>query len=367
MPGADGRSDARQRDHSGDQDRQQEQADRERGRRAHRCRTLPVAAQRDRRRDARRRRPGRRRASTAATASPVARRSSSAAERWSSARLYMPWESSTSPTEPGPSSPYDVASLAARRSSPIVTAHTSTPGVRSSGPTLSWQLPKRSTHSTSVWNPSGSVARQRRPCPASAGRCRRAGRARRDRRRCTGGRRRARTRRARRTSRRRAARWCSGFVSSTARSAPPTIATAGASRPLSGPTSTPAPPATSIASAAARRADAGIDDGEHDALGDVRDRPGERQRAAAHVERADAVGQVDDRDVRRHVADDRLDDADELVVEAVVGEERHRVVRRPIAAEPSPGRDEGRCQPPDGTSPVGAARTSSQRVSTPSP
>ena len=59
----------------------------------------------------------------------------------------------------------------------------------------------------------------------------------------------------------------------------------------------------------------------------------------------------------------RLDDADELVVEPVVGEERDRVVacgpsrRERYSRRTDPGRDEGRCQPPDGTSPVGAARS----------
>jgi hypothetical protein len=114
----------------------------------------------------------------------------------------------------------------------------------------------------------------------------------------------------------------------------------------------------------ARRPDAGVDDGEHDAFGHVGDGAGEGQRAASNVERPHTVGQVDDRDVRGHVAQHGLDDADELVLEAVVGEERHGVVRAAHAGEPTPGRDEGRCQPPDGTSPVGAARTSSQRVST---
>ena len=76
----------------------------------------------------------------------------------------------------------------------------------------------------------------------------------------------------------------------------------------------------------ARRADTGVDDGQHDALGDVRDGPGQGQRSAAHVVGADAVGEVDRRDVRGQVAQHGLDDADELVVEAVVGQERHGVV-----------------------------------------
>jgi len=117
-----------------------------------------------------------------------------------------------------------------------------------------------------------------------------------------------------------------------------------------------------------RRADTGIDHRQDDAVGHVRDRPRQRQRAAAHVERTDAVGQVDDDGVRRHVPQHGLDDADELVVEPVVREEGHGVEAAGHASEPirrsGPGRDEGRCQPPDGTSPVGAARTTSRRVST---
>ncbi len=46
-----------------------------------------------------------------------------------------------------------------------------------------------------------------------------------------------------------AARWCSALVSSTARVAPPTIETAGASSPLSGPSSTDMPSPTSTATA----------------------------------------------------------------------------------------------------------------------
>ena len=61
-----------------------------------------------------------------------------------------------------------------------------------------------------------------------------------------------------------------------------------------------------------------------------------------------------------------LDDADELVGGAVVGEERDGVEARHASDATAtdrrgPGRDKGRCQPPDGTSPVGAARLSPER------
>ncbi len=76
---------------------------------------------------------------------------------------------------------------------------------------------------------------------------------------------------------------------------------------------------------AAPRADAGVDDAQHDTGGHVADAPGERERAGADVERWDLVGEVDDADVRGDVTDDGLDDADELVGGAVVGQERHGV------------------------------------------
>ncbi len=130
-------------------------------------------------------------------------------------------------------------------------------------------------------------------------------------------------------------------------------------------------------------ADARIDDREHDARRHVPDASGERECSGANVVRRDLMGEVDDADVRRDVADHGLHDADELVAVAVVGQERHgvvaprrRTVRHRVATvrhcvalsfarvierhatgrdENGPGRDEGRCQPPDGTSPVGAS------------
>ena len=73
-------------------------------------------------------------------------------------------------------------------------------------------------------------------------------------------------------------------------------------------------------------ADPRIDDAEHDAAREVRDASGQRQAAGAHVERCDLVGEVDDAGVRSDVVDDCFDDADELVDEAVVGQERDGVV-----------------------------------------
>ena len=208
----------------------------------------------------------------------------------------------------------------------------------------------------------GLLARQRRPCPASAGRRRRAGRARRGRRRCRGGRRPGRTRRGRRTSRparrggsrgwsarRRARRRrrsppparagrCRGRPARRRRR-PPRSATARRAVPTPGSTTASTTPSGTYGIARARASD-----------------PPRTSNG-----RMPWVRSID-RDVRGEVAEHGLDDADELVVEAVVGEERHRVVapahrdgRYRVTARP--GRDEGRCQPPDGTSPVGAART----------
>ena len=120
----------------------------------------------------------------------------------------------------------------------------------------------------------------------------------------------------------------------------------------------------------ARRAGphAGVDDGEHDARRHVPDAAGEGERAGAHVVRRDVVGEVDDPCVRREVADDGLHDADGLVGGAEVAEERDRVEAAAHGTQPTgrnggagtapgtgPERDKGRCQPPDGTSPLGAA------------
>ena len=73
-------------------------------------------------------------------------------------------------------------------------------------------------------------------------------------------------------------------------------------------------------------ADARIDDREHDTRWHVADAPRERECSGANVVRRDLMGEVDDFDVWRDVADHGLHDADELVAIAVVGQERHRVV-----------------------------------------
>ncbi len=120
----------------------------------------------------------------------------------------------------------------------------------------------------------------------------------------------------------------SGLVSSTARDAPPQSATAGASRPLSGPTSTEAPSPTSTA--IGRRevptcgsTTASTTPGQRYGVLRARARP-----PAAHVVGRDAVGEVDDGDLGGDRADHRVDDADELVDEPVVGEEGDRVVAK---------------------------------------
>ena len=68
-------------------------------------------------------------------------------------------------------------------------------------------------------------------------------------------------------------------------------------------------------------AHAGVDHCQHDAGAEVLDAAGQRQGAGLDVVGLDVVGDVDDRDLRRDRADDRLDHADELVAGAVVGQE----------------------------------------------
>lgn len=65
-------------------------------------------------------------------------------------------------------------------------------------------------------------------------------------------------------------------------------------------------------------ADAGVDHAEHDAGRHVLDDPGQRQGTGPHVERRNAMGEIDDGHMRRKITHDRFDDADELVVEPVV-------------------------------------------------
>ena len=131
--------------------------------------------------------------------------SSAAADRRSRARAYIPWLSSTRPTEPVASSPNVAAiralrrSLAAHDGDHVAVGPGPPQGGSSSGPTLSWQLPKRSTHSTSAWIPSASV-RGRAMTPGTSRSASSGCRARRGRRRCTGGQPPGRTRHGRRTS-----------------------------------------------------------------------------------------------------------------------------------------------------------------------
>ena len=83
-------------------------------------------------------------------------------------------------------------------------------------------------------------------------------------------------------------------------------------------------------------ADTGIDHGEDHARNQVLDAAGERQGAGPDVVGRDLVGDVDDGGVRSDRADDRLDDADELVDQAVVRQERDRVAATARAALDQP-------------------------------
>ena len=68
-------------------------------------------------------------------------------------------------------------------------------------------------------------------------------------------------------------------------------------------------------------ADAGVDDRKVHAHGHVRERVREHQRALQDASGPDAVGDVDHADVRRDARDDAVAGADEVVLEAEVGEE----------------------------------------------
>ena len=76
------------------------------------------------------------------------------------------------------------------------------------------------------------------------------------------------------------------------------MATAGASSPLSGPTSTEAPSPTSTATARRVGADAGVDHGEHDAGARYWALRARRQATGPHVVGRDLVGEVDHDDRR---------------------------------------------------------------------
>ena len=72
--------------------------------------------------------------------------------------------------------------------------------------------------------------------------------------------------------------------------------------------------------------DAGVDHRDDDAGVEVIGRPGKRKTAGSCVELGDAVGDVDDTDLRRDRTDHGVDHADELVGVAEIGKERDGVV-----------------------------------------
>ena len=75
-------------------------------------------------------------------------------------------------------------------------------------------------------------------------------------------------------------------------------------------------------------ADLGVDDREMHARRAVRQRAAQDERAGAHVVARDAVGDVDDARLGRDARDHAVADPDEVVGEAVVGEERDRALHR---------------------------------------
>ncbi len=135
-----------------------------------------------------------------------------------------------------------------------------------------------------------------------------------------------------------------GGSRATARRMPPARAAAARSSPLSGPTNQRrSGPSVSSTTPAPWAADPRVDDGQDDPRAEVGHRPDQGRRAGPDVVRRDLVGEVDDRDARRQPAQHRMDDADELVGQAVVGEEVDRVGarsgprlhRRPGAGQPA--------------------------------
>ena len=77
---------------------------------------------------------------------------------------------------------------------------------------------------------------------------------------------------------------------------------------------------------APRRADARVDDGEYHTRRDVADAAGERERPGAHIERCDAMSEIDHAYVWREVTDHGVDNADEFIGGAEIGQERNRLV-----------------------------------------
>ena len=80
-------------------------------------------------------------------------------------------------------------------------------------------------------------------------------------------------------------------------------------------------------------ADTGIDDRQHDPLRQVLHGAHERERAGAHVERRDVMGDVDDPRRGRDVEDHGVADAHELVRPSVIRQERDE--RRTISHPPT--------------------------------
>ena len=141
-------------------------------------------------------------------------------------------------------------------------------------------------------------------------------------------------------------------------------------QPVVGPDEDPGAVADLDGDRLAARADAWIDDREHDTVGDVGDRPSERQRSGAHVEGPDPVSEVDRGDVRGELANHGLHDAGELVVESVVGEQADGFVAAPHGQQPTggcrwvtPDATRADANPPMAPALVGAARRT-RRVST---
>jgi hypothetical protein len=108
---------------------------------------------------------------------------------------------------------------------------------------------------------------------------------------------------------------------STASATPPKRLAAGSSRPLSGPTRT-------VLLGGAQRdgaplgPDLGVDDGDVDPRREVGQRAPQHERAGADVVARDPVRDVDDPRVGRGPGDHAVAHADEVVVVAVVAEER---------------------------------------------
>ncbi len=132
-------------------------------------------------------------------------------------------------------------------------------------------------------------------------------------------------------------RWYSSFVSVTARPLPPAIATAGASRPLSGPTSTPSPSATSTAIALRALPTPGSTTARITPLGTYEMHRARARLPARTSNGRDLMGQIDQVGVRGDVADHGLDDPGELVDQAVVGQQRDGVVAAAHRRQPSHG------------------------------